>query len=244
MGNVLLNRPHRRNAVTVDLASELANAVERFGHDETVEVITLRGAGASFCAGGDVHELAQLHAQGREAMRRLFYEFKRAIRTITEVRVPVVCVVQGSAAAGGFELMTACDVAVVSSDAQIADIHSRFGQVPGGGSTQHLPRIIGRPRAMGLILTGDTITGAQAAQWGLAYCAAEPGDLERTVDDIISRLLTNPSAAMARSKHLVNHALGNPLAQGLETETEQVIDHLEAEGPRAFAAFTQRKDIT
>ncbi|NKQ57922.1 enoyl-CoA hydratase/isomerase family protein [Amycolatopsis sp. K13G38] len=242
VGHVLLNRPQARNAVTVGLARELATAVETLAHE--VRVIVIRGAGADFCAGGDVRALAELHERGRAAMAELFTEFRRALTTITSVPVPVVAAVHGHAVAGGFELMQACDIAVVRTDARIADIHSRFGQVPGGGSTQRLPRIVGRQRAMGLILTGDEITGAQAVAWGLAYRAAEPGRFDEEVDALVARLLANPPAALAHSKFLVGQALERPLADGLPIETTRVLDHLEAEGQAAFGAFTRRKATT
>jgi 2-(1,2-epoxy-1,2-dihydrophenyl)acetyl-CoA isomerase len=239
VGNILLNRPEARNAVTVDLARELADAVETLAAG--VRVIVVRGAGEDFCAGGDVAALAELHDRGRDAMAGLFTEFRRAVRAITSAPVPVVAAVQGHAVAGGFELMQACDVAVVRTDARIADIHSRFGHVPGGGATQRLPRVVGRQRAMGLILTGEEISGAQAVEWGLAYRAAAPGRLDAEVGALVERLLANPPGAMARSKYLVDRALDHPLDEGLQVETAHVLDHLEAEGRTAFAAFTRRK---
>jgi 2-(1,2-epoxy-1,2-dihydrophenyl)acetyl-CoA isomerase len=148
-GHVLLNRPQARNAITVELASALAEAIETLAANEEVGAIVIRGAGEDFCAGGDVHALAQLRGRGRAAMAELFGAFARALRAVTSVPVPVVAAVHGHAVAGGFELMQACDIAIARTDARIADIHSRFGHVPGGGSTQRLPRIVGRQRAMG-----------------------------------------------------------------------------------------------
>jgi enoyl-CoA hydratase/carnithine racemase len=242
VGHVLLNRPQARNAVTIGLARELAAAVEALARE--VRIIVIRGAGADFCAGGDVGALAALHERGRAAMAELFTEFRRALTAITSAPVPVVAAVHGHAVAGGFELMQACDLAVVRTDARISDIHSRFGQVPGGGSTQRLPRIVGRQRAMGLILTGDEISGAQAVAWGLAYRAAEPGRFDEEVDVLVERLLANPPAALAHSKFLVDRALEHPLAEGLPVETTHVLDHLEAEGHAAFGAFSRRKATT
>lgn len=119
----------------------------------------------------------------------------------------------------------------------------RYGQVPGGGSTQRLPRILGRPRAMGLILTGETISGRQAADWGLAYRLAEPGRLDQVVDEVVDVLLANSTPAMARSKFLVNRSSTTPLGDGLDLETRHVLDHLATEADTAFAAFTDRKTV-
>lgn len=242
VGHLLLNRPAARNAITVELAAALADAVGYLSADDGVRVIVIRGAGQDFCVGGDVRALAGLHRRGRAAMAELFSEFGRALRAITAAPVPVVAAVHGHAVAGGFELMQACDIAIVREDARIADIHSRFGHVPGGGSTQRLPRIVGRQRAMGLILTGDEISGRQAADWGLAYQAASPAAFDADVDRLVGRLLANPRSAMGRSKLLVDQALAGGLADGLELEAAHVVNHLTREGNAAFAAFERRKE--
>jgi enoyl-CoA hydratase/carnithine racemase len=121
-------------------------------------------------------------------------------------------------------------------------ISGRVGHVPGGGSTQRLPRIVGRQRAMSLILIGDEISGAQAADWGLAYRAVSPGDFETAVQNVVDRLLANPRSAMARSKQLVDHVCAAGLGDGLALETAHVLDHLTGEGDAALAAFERRKE--
>jgi 2-(1,2-epoxy-1,2-dihydrophenyl)acetyl-CoA isomerase len=241
VGYVVLDRPHARNAITVELARDLADAITDLAGRH--RIIVLRGAGSDFCVGGDVGALAQLHARGRDATAELFAAFRTACRAVETAPVPVIAAVHGHAVAGGFELVQCCDLAVVAADARIADIHCRYGQVPGGGSTQRLPRIVGRQRAMGLILTGETITGRQAADWGLAYRVAEPDELDQAVDEVVNLLLANPAPAMARSKYLVRRALAGSLEAGLDLETRHVLDHLEAEADTAFAAFTNRKQV-
>jgi 2-(1,2-epoxy-1,2-dihydrophenyl)acetyl-CoA isomerase len=95
---------------------------------------------------------------------------------------------------------------------------------------------------MGLILTGDEISGAQAADWGLAYCTASPSDFEAAVDNVVSRLLANSRSAMARSKRLIDQACAAGLDDGLALEAAHVLDHLTEEGDAAFAAFGRRKE--
>jgi enoyl-CoA hydratase/carnithine racemase len=241
VGTVVIDRPESRNAITVELARELAEAITELAG--SARVVVLRGNGPDFCAGGDVGALAELHERGRAATAELFAAFRELCRVIGSVPVPVVAAVHGHAVAGGFELVQCCDLAVVSADARLADIHCRYGQVPGGGSTQRLPRIVGRQRAMGLILTGETISGRQAVEWGLAYRVAEPGELDRVVDDVVGRLLANPAPALARSKFLVGRALAHSLEDGLDLETRYVLDHLEDEADVAFAAFSDRRSV-
>ena len=139
IGRITLNRPERMNAVTVALASELAAALHDLGRRRDLNVIVLRGSGGNFCAGGDFDEVERLRAQGPAALKVLFTEFRRACDTIAEIDVPVVAAVERVAAAGGFELMQAADIVLVSDTARIADNHIRFGMIPGGGSTARLP---------------------------------------------------------------------------------------------------------
>lgn len=241
IGHVTLNRPEALNAITVALAEGLEAAVRDLAPQ--VDVIVVRGAGGSFCVGGDVPELDRLRAEGREATASLFVAFRRALAAIADVPVPVVAAVEGHAVAGGFELVQAVDVAIVRDDARLADVHARFGQVPGGGSTQRLPRLLGRPRAMGLILTGETISGRQAAEWGLVYRSVPAEAFEQQVTALAERLSAGSPAALAASKRLVRAAGELSLQQGLDAELETVLDHLGGSGgDAAIAAFTTRRE--
>ena len=103
-------------------------------------MIVIRGAGGNFCAGGDVAEVERLRSAGRQQLQTLFDAFRGACDAIAAIDVPVVAAVEGVAMAGGFELMQAADIVLVSDDAKIADSHINFGMIPGGGSTQRLPR--------------------------------------------------------------------------------------------------------
>ena len=140
IGRITLDRPDRMNSVTTALASELEEALRELGRRDDVNVIVLRGAGGNFCAGGDFDEVERLRAAGAEALETLFVAFRQACAKIADVAVPVVVAVEGVAAAGGFELMQAADIVLVSETARISDNHIRFGMIPGGGSTARLPR--------------------------------------------------------------------------------------------------------
>lgn len=241
VGQVTLNRPEAMNAITVALAEELEVSLRELG--EEVAVIVVRGAGGNFCVGGDVPELDRLRADGREAAATLFQAFRRALAAIAAVPVPVIAAVEGHAVAGGFELIQAADIAIVRDDARLADGHARFGQVPGGGSTQRLPRLIGRSRAMGLILTGDRISGRQAADWGLVYRSVPAEEFEATVADVAARLAGGSAAALAASKRLIDAAGRLPLEDGLDAELQEVLDHVTGPaGDAASAAFSSRRE--
>jgi enoyl-CoA hydratase/carnithine racemase len=224
IGRITLNRPRARNAITVALSQELEAALRDLAPH--VRVIVIRGAGGHFSAGGDFHEVQRLRAEGVEALGTLFSAFRRACDLIAELPVPVVAAVEGDAMAGGFELLQAADIALVRDDARLADNHSNFAMVGGGGGSQRLARIVGRPRALGHILTGDRISGLDAVAWGLAYESAPEAEFDAALDVLLAGLASKDRVAQARTKALVRGGLDGPLAAGLDREFETVLTHL------------------
>ncbi len=224
VGYVTLNRPAARNAVTIALADGLHDALIALAPE--VAVIVVRGAGGTFSAGGDVDEVARLAADGPGALRVLFERFGRACSVVATLPVPVVSVVEGYAMAGGFEFMQASDVVLVRDDAVIADNHGAVGQVPGGGGSQRLPRLVGPQRALSHMLLGDRLDGREAVAWGLAYRSAPAEEFEALVEATVARLASRDPKATARTKRLVHEGLRLPLAHGLAMEIDVVVEHL------------------
>jgi enoyl-CoA hydratase/carnithine racemase len=233
IGTLTLDRPEAFNAINIELAQALERGLRTLGDDPAVNVIVIRGAGGNFSVGGDFKELERLRAEGVDAVRELFESFHRACEAIASVPAPVLAAVEGHACAGGFELALASDIVLVRDDAKLSDIHSNHGMVPGGGSTQRLPRLVGSPRALGLILSGDRLSGSEAVQWGLAYRAFADGEFESSVTEFAAKLAAKDRAALRRSKRLVREGLERPLADGIALELETVLEHLS--GPATFA---------
>ena len=233
-GHITLNRPERMNAVTTELARELREALGKLSADPTVNVIAIRGAGGNFCAGGDVAEVERLRSAGPVALRALFDAFRRACDAISAADVPVIAAVEGVAMAGGFELMQAADIVIVSDDAKISDSHINFAMIPGGGSTQRLPRLVGRQIALGLLLSGDRITGRDAVRLGLAYRSLARNDFETGVQDFVTTLAGRDRAAVTMIKKLVRGAQQQAPAQGLYDEIAAVVKHITCRGVDEF----------
>jgi enoyl-CoA hydratase/carnithine racemase len=238
---ITLNRPERMNAITVALSRELEKAIVELGNDPTITVVIIRGAEGNFCAGGDFDEVELLRPQGADALRQLFAAFRRACEAIARVDVPVVAAVEGVAMAGGFELMQACDIALVSEDARIADNHIKFGWIPGGGGTQRLARLVGRQQALGLLLSGDRISGADAVRLGLAYRSFPQPEFDDGVRRFAADLAARRREAVTSIKRLVYGGLEVALSAGLEDEIDSVVDHVCGHaGQNGVAAFRQR----
>ncbi|MCE5289474.1 MAG: enoyl-CoA hydratase/isomerase family protein [Nocardiaceae bacterium] len=228
VGTIVLHRPEQMNAITVELGRELRDALVSLAAD--VKVIIVRGSAGNFCVGGDFRELEQLRMQGREAMAPLFANFRAACDVIATLPVPVICAVEGYAMAGGFELIQAADIVLLHENAVLSDTHTRFGQIPGGGSTQRLPRLVGRQRALAHILTGDRLTALEALEWGLAYRVYETSEFDSAVQKFADRLAAKDAVALARVKQLVNASQAMTLADGLDLEIETVLTHVVESG--------------
>ncbi|MBA0126812.1 enoyl-CoA hydratase/isomerase family protein [Haloechinothrix sp. YIM 98757] len=224
VGYITLDRPDAMNAVTIDLARGLDSALRELGPD--VAAIVIEGAGGNFCAGGDVHEVQRLSADGPSALRSLFEHFHRACSGIARLSVPVIAAVRGYAVAGGFELMQACDIALVAEDARIADHHVKAAQVPGGGGSQRLPRLVGKQRALGHLLTGDRISGEQAVEWGLAYRCVSPADFDAEVRAFATHVASMDRETLGTIKRLVHQGSAMSLDDGLALETATVVEHI------------------
>ncbi|MEV7431874.1 enoyl-CoA hydratase/isomerase family protein [Nocardioides sp. NPDC092400] len=233
VGRITLNRPEAMNAITVELGHRLELALQQLGADPDVDVVVVRGAGGNFSAGGDFREVQRLREGGPQALEPLFARFAAACRAVWAIPQPVVAVVEGVAMAGGFELMQACDVVLVHADARIRDTHVVYGQVPGGGSTQRLPRLVGRQRALAHLLSGDHLSAADAVAWGLAYRSITGEAFDQEVEQFVSTLAGRRPAATRGIKRLVTDGLAGTLADGLVLEMTAVVDHIAGEAGAA-----------
>src|SRR6201988_3064533 len=241
VGHVTLNRPERMNAGTIELARQLERGLRGLSMDPAVKVIVIRGVGKNFCAGGEVAEVGRLRSAGPEQLRALFDAFRRACDVIAAVDVPVVAAVEGVAMAGGFELMQAADIVIVSDDAKIADSHINFGMVPGGGSTQRLPRLVGRQTALGLLLSGERMSGLDAVRYGLAYRNFSRIEFDDGVERFVTPLAARHRDSVTTIKRLVHVSLQNSLAAGLDDEIDAVVAHINNVDLAAFGKLGARR---
>lgn len=243
IARITLDRPEAMNAVTTALAVALEQAIRVAGEDDSVNVVVVRGAGGNFCAGGDFAEVQRLRAEGPAALRSLFESFRGACEAVGAIAQPVIAVVEGIAMAGGFELMQTCNIALVRDDARISDNHVNFGMVPGGGGSQRLPRIVGSQRALGLLLSGDRLTGVDAVEWGLAYRSFPAETFDAEVERFLGRLATRRPDAVRTIKRLVREGFAVDLSAGLDLELEAVVDHIAGDaGNASVSAFAGRKE--
>ena len=145
-------------------------------------------------------------------------QFNDCLFQLESLPVPVIAVVHGFALAGGLELMLACDMALAADDARIGDQHVNFGLMPGGGSTQRLPRRIGMQRAMDLLTTGRWLSGREAAEWGLVLRAVPSEDLPEELEKLLTPLRTKSRPGLGWIKSIALRGQSLPLREGVANE--------------------------
>jgi enoyl-CoA hydratase/carnithine racemase len=173
-----------------------------------------------------------------QKMREFIEQINRAFFSIEKAPIAVIAAVQGYALAGGFELMQACDVVIVADNAVIGDQHSNFGLIPGGGGSQRLPRLIGRQRALALLLSGARLSGHEAVAWGLAYRSVPLAELREQSAALAQNLAAKSPGGLKAMKYLVNRGAEMPLNEAIDLEVDTFLEWIRSrdaqEGLRAF----------
>jgi enoyl-CoA hydratase len=217
-----LNRPDQLNALNGDLVGALLAALDDIarGGSET-KVIVLKATGRAFCAGADLKWLAS-GILADHAAHGQFQDDLRAVCNRLEAGDQVVIgAVHGYALAGGLELLLSCDLIVAASDAQLGDEHIKRNLIPGGGSSQRLPRKVGLARGLYALLTGHRISGEEAERWGLACASVPPDQLESAALELARGLAERDATALATMKSIVRRGLELPLQDALWLELYQ-----------------------
>ena len=230
-----LNRPPV-NALNTLVGTELREAFDQIDHDSAARTVIITGSGdRAFAAGADIRELQNLTGPDAELMVQRWHHLFRRMETF---RLPVIAAVNGVALGGGCELAMACDLRIASEQAEFGQPEINLGLIPGWGGTQRLPRLIGRGRALELLLTGDKINAAEAYRIGLVNRVVPREALMDTVRHIALHIAGKAPVALRLIKKCVDTGLGQPLDASLSFEARQfgVVSGTEdkAEGIAAF----------
>lgn len=212
--SITLNRPDKRNALSVEMIELLHEAVEQADLDPNARVVLIRGAGKDFCAGADLDELLASAGKSIDENEKSALRLGRLFQRIREVPKPVVALIQGRALAGGAGLATACDVVVASSSAQLGYPEIQRGFVPAMVMTL-LRGSVGEKRALDLVLSGRTLAAEEALDAGLITRVVADKELEREGTAIASRLAESSASAVALTKRLFYQLDGRSFAEAI-----------------------------
>lgn len=216
VATITINRPDRLNALDDETIAELGEAIDLVGRRDDIGGVILTGAGAkAFAAGADIAELArQGPLDGRErALRgqRAFTRFERSHK-------PVIAAINGFALGGGCELAMACHIRIASENARLGQPEVKLGIGPGYGGTQRLPRLVGKGRALQLILTGEMIDAREAHRIGLVNSVVPAPELIPEAERMLRHIMAQGPVAVALCIEAVNRGLDGSLDDGLAIE--------------------------
>ena len=235
IATLTVNRPDKLNALNGATIGELGTAIDELQSRDDVAGIILTGAGRAFIAGADISELVGLSALDGRRLARRGQEIFRRFETSPK---PTVAAVNGFALGGGCELAMSCHMRMASEAAKFGQPEVKLGVIPGYGGTQRLPRLVGRGRALQLLLTGEIIDAQEAYRIGLVNRVVPADQLLSTAAAMIQQILMNAPLGVAACIDAVDRGLQLPLDDALAFEATQfgvlIATSDTAEGTRAF----------
>jgi enoyl-CoA hydratase len=213
LGVVTLNRPQALNALSYGLVKDLSLAMQELDQDPGVRVIIVTGGEKVFAAGADIKEMAERGPFDERILERLAYRDK-----INKISKPVIAAVSGFALGGGCELAMSCDIIIASETARFGQPEVNLGIIPGSGGTQRLTHVLGKHRAMELVLTGDMLTATDAERLGLVNRIVPAELLLEEAKNIAKKIAAKPALAIKAAKEAVLKAANLALDEGLDFE--------------------------
>jgi enoyl-CoA hydratase len=222
IGSITLNRPQAGNAVNLKLAQELEDICLKINQDDDVYVVVITGAGdKAFCTGSELEK------------------YSPALASIDK---PVIAAINGDALGAGLELALCCDIRLASDKAKFGFPQVAKGLIPSGGGTQRLPRIIGRGKALELILSAETITAEEAFSIGLVSRVVKGADLAAETEALAKTIAAKAPIALRFIKEAVNKGLDLTLEQGLRLEADlYFLLHTTADRTEGINAFLKKR---
>jgi enoyl-CoA hydratase/carnithine racemase len=217
---------HRKgnNGIATDLMEELSAAFRELSSDESVRVVVLASEYEKyFSVGADLGSLGGMDREAKGAeheITQMTLHLQKGFNDIEACAKPVIARINGHALGGGCELTLCCDYRIMVEDgrSKIGQSETPLGIIPGAGGTQRLPRLIGKARALPMILEGTRLSAKEAEAIGLVSKAVAPEELDAAVDELAGRLAKAATRALGLAKDAVNRGLDQPLHKGLEIE--------------------------
>jgi 2-(1,2-epoxy-1,2-dihydrophenyl)acetyl-CoA isomerase len=219
-----LNRPAALNALTTGLLTQLRQALDDAGKDDSVRAVLITGAGRAFCAGQDLSDPMVKPEFGEDAQPKDIghlldnYYIPMALQ-LRAMPVPVVCAVNGVAAGAGASLALGCDIVIAAESASFIQAFSKIGLIPDCGGTWLLSRLVGRAKALQMAMLGDKLPAAEAVQLGLIARCVPDTELAATAHATALKLATMPTRALVETRRLIDEAMNLEFYDALKLES-------------------------
>lgn len=230
---ITLDRPERRNAITVAMYEALADAVESAADDPSLRLITIRGEGQDFTAGNDLHDFLAALPRDSEDI-----PVWRLLRALARNPLPLIAAVQGNAVGIGTTMLLHCDFVIAQESAVFSMPFVDLGLVPEAASSLLLPRLAGRRRAARYLLLAEPFGAREALEAGLVSHVVGEGDLAAALADVVARLLAKPAPALRLTQQLLRQGSADETLERMTLENGHFSERLKSEEVRnAIAAF-------
>ncbi len=234
---ITINRPEKKNALTGEMYSALASALEESESDARVRVLLLHGNGESFTAGNDLEDFLNKPWKGQAMPPAV-----RFIRAVAAAKKPVVAAVQGLAVGVGTTILLHCDLVYAATDARFMMPFINLGIVPEAASTVLLPIFIGHQRAAEMFMLGAPLTAQRAYEMGLVNAVVAPEALLPTATAAAQQLAERPATALRACKRLMKRAFQAEVERALDEEVQIISERLESpETKEALSAFLEKR---
>ena len=241
IATITLNRPERFNAIDEAAAVALAALGRELATREDIRVVVIRGAGAAFCAGGDINHMAAHLDDPAPMVKGILNAHHEFLTGLAALPAIVVTSVHGAVAGGGFSLAFMGDLCIAADTARFTPAYARLGVSPDGGGTIGLVRAVGVRRALQIFLMEDSFGAAEAEAWGLVNKVAPESELQTATLALARRLASLGSGAVAATKRLIAASPDRQMAEQLDAEMNELIGCMRMEPFRdAVRRFVDR----
>jgi enoyl-CoA hydratase/carnithine racemase len=233
IGTLTLNRPHRKNAFTFDMIEQWAELLRLARTDDDVRVIVVTGAGGAFCSGVDLESFSPSGGARPTVLERrgmIADRVHRVALALEDLDKPVVAAMQGVAVGAGLDMALMCDMRIVTDTATFCEGYVKVGLVPGDGGCYWLPRIVGLPKALELLMSGDTLSATEALAIGMVNSVVPDDCFKQSVTAFARRFADAPPVTV----RLIKRATYQSARSDLRTSLDLIASHM--------AVVTQTED--
>lgn len=247
IGTIRLNRPERKNALTFEMVDALYEVLVGARTDDEVRGLMLCGAGGTFCSGLDLSllptEQGRLSGAPLEFKQMLTDRIQRIALAVEDLDKPLVAAIAGSAVGAGLDFALMCDMRIAAASAKLAESYVRVGLVPGAGGCYFLPRLVGRAKALELLLTGDFVGAAEAEKIGLVNRVVPDEEVESSALELIRGIAARPPVTVAMIKRATYQSEKSDLRTALDLISSHMAVVTSTEDSReAMAALAERRE--
>ena len=237
-----LNRPERLNSFTTAMHEEVSQALGRVEGETAIRALLITGAGRGFCAGQDLNLREAALGGDFDAGAAIERYYNPLVRRLRALKKPVIAAVNGPAAGAGANLALACDIVIAARSASFLQAFCRIGLVPDTGGTWFLPRLAGSARALGMMLLGEALPAATAAEWGLIWRVVDDETLMDEARALAGKLAQGPTVGLGLIKEALNRSLASTLEAQLDAERDlQRLAAKSTDFREGVAAFLEKR---